>query len=268
MQAANQITFIFDLDNVLIHIGRRNIWKNLLCFAWWDFLIYWCFHQHPRIVFFKFLEDEFGKQEPVNPQDPPEKWFYATRHNLILPKIWCDYEKGLYTHEYVLAAIDTKIDRYFNSARERRIMRYVLISIFNPNILTSYMKLFRNAVPFIQQLAQEKHTLCILSNFSSKGFDKLFVRPDLQPVFQYFKKEHCFISSNIGFIKPQPEIYDYLKKQLKRLNKELKNCVFIDDNTNNIIMARKAGITAILKEKHVSYATIRKEINNYMNEST
>ena len=93
------------------------------------------------------------------------------------------------------------------------------------------------------------------------------MHPDFQPVFKYFKKENCFISGNIGFIKPQPEIYNYLKEQLKRLNKKLKNCIFIDDNTNNIIMARKAGIPSILKGKHVSYATILKKINNSVDEA-
>lgn len=51
------------------------------------------------------------------------------------------------------------------------------------------------------------------------------------------------ISDECGFRKPQPEMFLYL---LQKYNLEAFNCIFFDDNIDNIETAKKLGIEAHL----------------------
>ncbi|OHA70706.1 MAG: hypothetical protein A3H01_00310 [Candidatus Wildermuthbacteria bacterium RIFCSPLOWO2_12_FULL_40_9] len=53
------------------------------------------------------------------------------------------------------------------------------------------------------------------------------------------------LSCEVGYRKPEPKIY---KITLKRLKLSAKECVFIDDRTENIRTAKKLGIKSILFE--------------------
>lgn len=253
----NLHVFIFDLDDVLIKTNRTSMFVsnpfNLIRYYIWNM-------KSPKKPFYKFLEDVFGKQEPVNPHDPTERQVYTTGDGTALPKIWCDYKKGLYSDTEVMNMIDAQINNYFKTSLEQDVMRWMMGTIFDAQKLVQHQETLDGAQEFIEEVAAQGHTLLILSNASKKAFEEAWKKSELQPIFKHFKKENCLISGNLGVIKPQPEIYEILKQYLENLNKNLHDCVFIDDNYNNIIMARKAGINSIWKDKGLDYAAIRTEI--------
>lgn len=50
------------------------------------------------------------------------------------------------------------------------------------------------------------------------------------------------ISGDVGLLKPDPKIFKYL---LEKLNAKPEDCVFIDDNLNNLESASKFGIKTL-----------------------
>ena len=252
--------FVFDLDDVLVKTSRFSIFNELTLAEKLDFGWYYVWNGNPKVRLFEFLENEFGKQEPVNPNDPQEAQLYATGDGIRLPKIWCECKNGTYTGAQTIAMIKPKIDSYFADAREQRIMHNLINTIFDAPTLMQHLQIMDGAVELVQELAAQGHTLMILSNSAKEPFEEAFKKPEMQTLFKHFKRENCLVSGDIGLIKPQPKVYDLLEKELEKRNKKLQDCVFIDDNYNNILMARQKGIQSIWKEKNVGYDYIRHEL--------
>ncbi|MDD3481058.1 MAG: HAD family phosphatase, partial [Patescibacteria group bacterium] len=83
------------------------------------------------------------------------------------------------------------------------------------------------------------HEIGILTNFNSDFWL-------LEEQWQYrerFKKENIFVASEIGFVKPHKEAFEYV---LKRLNVKPIESVFVDDSAINVEGAKKLGINGIL----------------------
>ena len=85
---------------------------------------------------------------------------------------------------------------------------------------------------------QDKHKLYALTNWSHETFHIPFER---YTFFKYF--EGIVVSGDEKTRKPFPKIY---KTLLDRYHLKPENCVFIDDNYDNILTAEKMGINGIL----------------------
>ena len=78
-----------------------------------------------------------------------------------------------------------------------------------------------------------------------------------------FSVSDIIISGEINKIKPNEDFYNYLINKLGIKNNEL---LFIDDNDNNIISAKKLGINTIKVDKDTNiYREIIERINNENN---
>ena len=78
-----------------------------------------------------------------------------------------------------------------------------------------------------------------------------------------FSVSDIIISGEINKIKPNEDFYNYLINKLGIKNNEL---LFIDDNDNNIIFAKKLGINTIKVDKDTNiYSEIIERINNENN---
>lgn len=83
--------------------------------------------------------------------------------------------------------------------------------------------------------------LFLLSNIS-KGFAENYATvPQLKELFDMF--DGLVFSGTIGIIKPNKEIFDYI---LSKYNLKANESVFIDDNENNILGAKRAKINGFL----------------------
>ncbi len=83
--------------------------------------------------------------------------------------------------------------------------------------------------------------LYLLSNTSSIHANEYLKKDFSRGLFDYFDK--IFLSFEINQMKPEKEIYHYLKKSI---NKDYEEIVFFDDNLRNIESAKELGMKAFL----------------------
>lgn len=84
---------------------------------------------------------------------------------------------------------------------------------------------------------------------------------DYNNVTQYF--DSITISSELGILKPHKLMY---QSALDNLNLKPEECIFLDDNIDNCIGAKKIGITPILvSRKHEDYIINSKKYKDYIN---
>ena len=86
-----------------------------------------------------------------------------------------------------------------------------------------------------------KNTLLVLSNWDTVSFDLLQKRyPEIFDA--YFKKHHIIVSGAIGLIKPEKEAFKYVLNTYKL---DPKDCIFINDQYDNVLASQAAGITSL-----------------------
>ena len=92
-------------------------------------------------------------------------------------------------------------------------------------------------VAYIDKL-HEKYKTALLTNAHASFIKPLIERTGLKKVF-----DEVVISSEVGIIKPDPRIYEYV---LKLLNVHAEEAVFIDDSPPRVEGAKTTGMQAIL----------------------
>lgn len=84
---------------------------------------------------------------------------------------------------------------------------------------------------------------------------------DYNNMTQYF--DSIIISSELGVLKPHKLMY---QSALDNLNLKPEECIFLDDNIDNCIGAKKIGITPILVSRnHEDYLNNSKKYKDYVN---
>lgn len=92
-------------------------------------------------------------------------------------------------------------------------------------------------VALLPQLKQ-KYAVYGLTNWSAETFPMLMDRFDFVQLF-----DDIVVSGDEGLVKPDKSIYELL---LKRYNLLAQECIFIDDNIDNVKAAEQLGFAAIL----------------------
>lgn len=105
-------------------------------------------------------------------------------------------------------------------------------------------------IEIARQLKQAGWHLCLLSNFSTEKFQLIRER---HPFLELF--DEMVISGEHKLIKPDPAIF---LLTLRRIGREARECLFIDDSLPNIETARSLGFHAI---HYQSAAQLRNELN-------
>jgi FMN phosphatase YigB (HAD superfamily) len=263
-QLLQPIVIIFDLGGVLFATNRWTVAQQI---GIWDLFIYKILVGDPKDACFNFLETEFGKPMPINPHDPKQSWLYAMGDSRPLPKIWCEHMKGTLSGNQIIEQVETKLHKY-KSGRRKRIIKNFVRTVFNPKILASAMYPIAEGVKLVADCARRGlNKIMILSNFGSDSFEELSNKPESRLIFDHIRDEqHLMISGRLGLLKPDPAIYQEVKRRLIALDERFKdptflatNCVFIDDQIENIIGARQAGITALWLADG-NYERIREEL--------
>ena len=89
---------------------------------------------------------------------------------------------------------------------------------------------------YIEQNLKGKYKLGVLSNASTDWTSRLFT-PEQLELF-----DAIVMSYQIGFIKPDPRAYQAISE---KLNSNLEQCVFIDDQERHCDAAREIGMKAV-----------------------
>lgn len=94
-------------------------------------------------------------------------------------------------------------------------------------------------VPLLRyaQALRPQLKVAMLSNISSDTIQRFFTMDERQKFFDEF-----IVSSEVGMVKPHPEIFEYT---CERLGVDVSEAIMIDDIETNCEGARQAGLAAI-----------------------
>lgn len=239
---------VFDLGNVLINHNPKTVafsigLKDLIRYATED-------KKNPFDLTSFVLEilSAFGNQTP-SPDAP-----CATLRGHVIPQIICDFLAGSVQYQEILDRATHRIaelekSQFFCSERERELALQAVKVLFDPALIAQYMELSLPGLKLVKKcLAQytrngkPAHQIYILSNWDAESFKIIRSLPHFKKLFNLFEEQNIVISADLGAIKPHRQAY---QKFLARCGLKAKDCIFIDDQLENIIMAKKEGFTCI-----------------------
>lgn len=156
-----------------------------------------------------------------------------------LEQLKADDEESDSKHDYL----------YFHSKAEYLLTKDSLDILLSPQTLAHSMKPIKKAVRILKECAAQRneegqplHELFVLSNWDKESFALLQESDRAQEVFNYFDPHHIVISGKIGKVKPHRDMFDYV---INKFDLDPAECIFIDDQIENVKAARRAGMTAI-----------------------
>jgi phosphoglycolate phosphatase-like HAD superfamily hydrolase len=196
-----------------------------------------------------------GKKEPskldnfalkiLNAAEEPQPQYEIVRlHNGDpVPAIECSLLAGFIDSaeacQKTMAAIEKVQNESLTKEELVQICR-MLKTFFNPAALAACMEPISETHHVVSRCAQNpRNTLYGLSNWDRESFDLLYKTPRGTRGFHHFKRKHVLISADVGYIKPQPEIYEFFLSHHKL---EPSTCFFVDDQEENIAAAKTFGI--------------------------
>lgn len=200
-----------------------------------------CFSLMKNTIF-DFLEVPEHCDDPCYPCDPDGK---------LLPRMMVDWFLGNIESAQILQEVTAKAERYeFLDKHHEKVTMRALNWMFDPEIMAKSMKPMRSTAKLLHDCACVKdenggclHSFHILSNWGDKhSFEVMMNKKSNQCIFKYFDPEHIHVSSVIHDIKPCPSAFNYV---LEHDHLKPEDCIFFDDQDDNIKAAQALGITAI-----------------------
>jgi 2-haloacid dehalogenase len=110
---------------------------------------------------------------------------------------------------------------------------------------------FTANIELLHALARKGYPVYALTNFPTDKFEFTRNRFDFFRIFQ-----EIVVSADVKLAKPDPRIYELM---LRRIGRQAKECIFIDDTARNVDSARTLGLRAIL---HQSPTQLRVDLAN------
>jgi len=112
-----------------------------------------------------------------------------------------------------------------------------LIQAYHDDWVVSIGGAYWETVEIMKQLKQAGYLLYGLSNWSAETF------PYARAKYDFFELlDDMVISGAVGFVKPEPEIYQIM---LDKIQRPAQECLFIDDSLPNINQANTMGFATI-----------------------
>ena len=125
-----------------------------------------------------------------------------------------------------------------------------LVSAYPAHWIDSVGSAFTGTVEILKRLRQAGYSLYGLSNWSAETF------PQESAKYDFFELlDDMVISGAVGYIKPEPEIYQIM---LDKIQRPAHECLFIDDSLPNILQANKMGFATI---HFISSTQLEDELN-------
>lgn len=107
-------------------------------------------------------------------------------------------------------------------------------------------------IDIIKDLKNKNYKIALLSNNSIK-LKEILIQDDISDLFDV-----VVISAEVGYQKPQPEIFDIL---FKKLELEPNEVIFVDDTFKSLENADKIGYTPVLYKDNES---LKMELSNIL----
>ena len=135
------------------------------------------------------------------------------------------YEMGKVTAEEFLGVINAKLQRSYTFEEFRR----------------AWVSILPSPVPGVSKLVERlvsEYRLMLLSNTNELHFRH---STESFPILRHF--ERCFLSYQVGALKPEPAIYQCV---LKDVDVPPRQVLFIDDLEQNVQAGRNAGMVGVV----------------------
>lgn len=252
-------TLIFDLGGIVVkhawwrYVGRLGI-TNVISYMWKDGKLPWKLSGDMQKSIFEVLESIPLEQE--------EGFLRAcTSHGVTFPYILCAYQAGridsVTARERSHHALKQFQDEGRISLAEGELVARSIDAMFDPdwdagcNIpLPQGMKIVKELAGQLNPDGSKKYTLIALTNWEPIAFSKVRQRLD---GLDYF--DDIITSGEAGTVKPNAGAWDYV---IKKHNLSLDDCIFVDDQRENVEAARACGIKHSLL--FTDYTKLRKQL--------
>jgi FMN phosphatase YigB (HAD superfamily) len=104
----------------------------------------------------------------------------------------------------------------------------------------------------LQLCKDSGHRLFALSNLSIKKYNEMLLSPELNSLLSFF--DDVILSEMTPYKKPDPSLFAYL---CDKHNLNMSDCIFIDDQADNIDGAHMAGIARTILSQDFDLERIR-----------
>lgn len=256
---------VFDIVGVLAYQSRWGIFSE---FNKTNLLMYMISnHRWPTSIkprFFDVLAKIGGKQRP----EPGSGCSYG--EGTELPQIICDWLSGTLTANEVIAKINRTLASpegasFVTGPREQRVIQDLAQVTFNPNLIAQYTFPLAEGEKLVIDCSRAGYDLFVLSNYAQDAFEALHRKPEFNRLFNYFPPEQLIISGRVGTIKPYHSIFELF---LNRSRLAPEECVFIDNQLENVLAAQTLGFNAIFLDQgdfinHGDFAMVRSKLAQF-----
>eukprot|EP01135_Chromosphaera_perkinsii_P002738 Nk52_evm106s226 gene=Nk52_evmTU106s226 len=238
--ANKQKTLLFDCGNVLFYHSRFGMATemglgSMICYLLTNFT-------SPRRVFDLAFEVMFmlGRQEEESLERP-----YVTHQGDPLPGIMYEWLAGLKTNSEIVQEIHEKIEHlgnyedFFRGKMEKDLTMRAIETIFTPATNVRNVHCLSKGLEIAKRSKAAGHQNIILSNWDSESFE--LVKKKFPILFDQYI-DHICISGDVKMNKPHECIYRHV---VKEYNLNPADCIFIDDQEDNINAGKRTGIYGI-----------------------
>jgi FMN phosphatase YigB (HAD superfamily) len=166
-----------------------------------------------------------------------------------IPKIMVLWLEGMVSGYEIIDKLNIIIDEYYFTKTkyirfniEYRLIKKIVLFIFDPNILPSFIEPVKGAENILNYCKDMGLNMFILSNWDRNSFKNIYYMNQNLCIFKFFDYKNIVISGDIGKIKPSKDIY---LKFVNMLNIDPKATLFIDNDLYNINTLKDLGFKYI-----------------------
>lgn len=251
------INVIFDLNGVLLRVDKSQSIKQIGAFNLFMFGLGSLLRlRNPLTLRYRLFEalnqmecnykNEFGAtDEKGNP----------------LPDIMCAWMAGATNYENILVSAEQFTQNnqdFFNNALEKKIINKIIKIIFGPQTVVQSSTIIKDGLKVVKKCKKQGHTIFILSNWDRESTENLLAA--FPKLFSLFDPDKIIISGEIGLIKPDPQIYQYL---LDQHNLDPQTCIFFDDQEKNVEAANQLKIHGVVC-KNMNHKKIMEHLDSFV----
>ncbi len=232
-------TILWDLGGVLFKVDRLGMSYYEL--GWKDFASYMVWDQRSPNNLKDLLFDDLLYR--IDAQTPDSFIAYMPDGRRMAP-IMMDWLKGMISgHELcnklhqIIKDLDTR--HYFVSERERVLLEKMVKVVFDPQVLARYTKLVNAGIELVELCRKSGCANIVVSNWDPFSYAHLLRTGPGRKIFQLFGQHYIFISGANGIMKPDVALF---KKVIEQYHLNPADCLFVDDQIENIRAAESCGI--------------------------
>lgn len=163
----------------------------------------------------------------------------------IMPRIFYDWLESRRSEKDILHQALQNANEYqeYSCGGHKSFAKGLLRWMFNPCLFGKSFRPIPKMVALLRKCARNpNNSLYVVSNWNKASFKVMYASKAMQCIFKHFKPENIFISGTMKDIKPHLSMYRCVLQQIGFCPSD---CIFIDDQSDNIRAARACGMVAI-----------------------